>query len=72
MGQKCCTRSSRSAVAIWADTERSRHAGPQPGEESDEIRVDKVLDIRRQLAEGTYSIADRLDVVVERIIEDFR
>jgi anti-sigma28 factor (negative regulator of flagellin synthesis) len=35
-----------------------------------EIRVDKVLEIRRQLGEGTYSIADRLDVVIERIIVD--
>jgi hypothetical protein len=35
-----------------------------------EIRVDKVLGIRRQLGEGTYSIAERLDVVVERIIRD--
>jgi hypothetical protein len=40
------------------------------GDETPEIRVDKVLDIRRQLGEGTYSIADRLDVVVERIIRD--
>ena len=35
-----------------------------------DFRVDKVLEIRRQLGEGTYSIEDRLDVVVERIIED--
>ncbi len=40
------------------------------GDETPEIRVDKVLDIRRQLGEGTYSIAERLDVVVERIIRD--
>ena len=43
---------------------------PQPRES--EIRVEKVLDIRRQLGEGTYSIADRLEVVIERIIEDLR
>lgn len=41
-----------------------------PEDESAEIRVDKILAIRRQLGEGTYSIEDRLDVVVERIIED--
>jgi hypothetical protein len=40
------------------------------GDGTSEIRVDKVLDIRRQLGEGTYSIAERLDVVVERIIRD--
>jgi anti-sigma28 factor (negative regulator of flagellin synthesis) len=39
-------------------------------DESAEIRVDKILEIRRQLGEGTYSIEDRLEVVVERIIED--
>ncbi len=35
-----------------------------------DIRVDKVLGIRRQLGEGTYSIEDRLDVVIDRIIAD--
>ncbi len=40
------------------------------GDETPEIRVDKILEIRRQLGEGTYSIAERLDVVVERIIRD--
>ncbi len=39
-------------------------------DEHPDIRVDKVLEIRRQLGEGTYSIEDRLDVVVERIMED--
>jgi hypothetical protein len=40
--------------------------------DDEQIRVDRVLEIRRQLGEGTYSIADRLDVVVERIMEDLR
>ena len=39
-------------------------------DEPAEIRVDKVLEIRRQLGEGTYSIEDRLDVVIDRIIAD--
>jgi hypothetical protein len=39
-------------------------------DEPAEIRVDKVLEIRRQLMDGTYSIADRLDVVVDRIMAD--
>ena len=39
-------------------------------EEPTDIRVDKVLDIRRQLGEGTYSIEDRLNVVIDRIIAD--
>jgi len=37
-----------------------------------EIRVEKVLDIRRQLGEGRYSIADRLDTVIDRIISDLQ
>jgi hypothetical protein len=37
-----------------------------------EIRVEKVLDIRRQLGEGRYSVADRLDAVVDRIIADLQ
>jgi len=32
-------------------------------------RQDKVLDIRRQLAEGTYEVADRLDRAIERVLE---
>jgi hypothetical protein len=41
-------------------------------DEEPEIRVEKILDIRRQLGEGRYSIADRLDVVVDRMIEILR
>jgi hypothetical protein len=33
------------------------------------IRRHKVLDIRRRIAEGTYSVADRLDGVVERVLK---
>lgn len=39
-------------------------------DEEPEIRVEKVMDIRRQLGEGRYSIMDRLDVVIDRIIRD--
>jgi hypothetical protein len=49
-------------------------AGPETavltGNERPEIRVEKVLAIRRQLGEGRYSIAERLDVVIDRIIKD--
>ena len=37
-----------------------------------EIRIEKVLDIRRQLGEGRYSIDDRIDVVVDKIIKALR
>jgi anti-sigma28 factor (negative regulator of flagellin synthesis) len=32
-------------------------------------RQGKVLDIRRQIADGTYEVADRLDLVIDRILE---
>ena len=67
MSQKCCTMSLRSAGATLADDGQTQRAGSLP---DDEIRIDKILDIRRQLQEGTYSIADRLDVVVERMIDE--
>ena len=69
MDQQCCTRSVRSAGDILADDGQPQRAGSPPG---DEIRIDKILDIRRQLQEGTYSITDRLDVVVERMIDELR
>jgi anti-sigma28 factor (negative regulator of flagellin synthesis) len=34
-----------------------------------DIRRDKVLDIRRQLTEGTYEVADRLDGAIDRVLE---
>jgi len=34
-----------------------------------DIRRGKVLDIRRQLTEGTYEVADRLDRVIDRVLE---
>jgi anti-sigma28 factor (negative regulator of flagellin synthesis) len=34
-----------------------------------DIRRGKVLDIRRQLTEGTYEVADRLGRVIDRVLE---
>jgi len=34
-----------------------------------DIRRGKVLDIRRQLMEGTYELADRLDRAMDRVLE---
>ena len=33
------------------------------------IRQGKVLDIRRQIADGTYEVADRLDKSIDRVLE---
>jgi hypothetical protein len=35
-----------------------------------EIRVDRVLMIRRQLGEGRYCVAEKLNVVMDRLLED--
>ena len=32
-------------------------------------RQGKVLDIRRQIAEGTYEVADRMDRAIDRVLE---
>jgi len=58
MTRSCCTKNAGPDCPILLEDEAA------------DIRVDKVLQIRRQLGEGTYSIEDRLDVVVERIMED--
>jgi hypothetical protein len=34
-----------------------------------DIRRGKVLDIHRQLTEGTYEVADRLDRAIDRVLE---
>ena len=38
-------------------------------DEPEEIRINKVLTIRRQLGEGRYSIADRLDTVIDKLLD---
>ena len=40
-----------------------------PAEFTPEIRIDKVLSVRRQLGEGKYYVAEKLDVVADRILE---
>lgn len=38
-------------------------------EDSPEIRVDKILSVRRELGEGRYSVVEKLDIVVDRLLE---
>lgn len=35
-----------------------------------EVRRIKVLDLRRQLTDGRYSVSERLDVAMDRVLED--
>ena len=35
-----------------------------------EVRREKVLDVRRQLTEGRYNLNERLDIALDRVLED--
>lgn len=35
-----------------------------------EVRKEKVLDLRQQLSKGDYSLNERLDVALDRVLED--
>lgn len=35
-----------------------------------EVRREKVLNVRRQLTEGKYDLNERLDVVLDKVLED--
>ena len=35
-----------------------------------EVRKEKILDVRRKLTEGKYNLNDRLDVVLDKVLED--
>ena len=36
-----------------------------------DVRRQKVLNLRRQLTEGKYNLSDRLDVALDRVLEEF-
>lgn len=35
-----------------------------------EVRQDKVLDVRRKLTEGQYDLNERLDIALEKVLDD--
>ncbi|MEN6578279.1 MAG: flagellar biosynthesis anti-sigma factor FlgM [Phycisphaerales bacterium] len=35
-----------------------------------EVRRQKVLHLRRQITEGKYDLADRLDIALDKVLED--
>ncbi|RKY23083.1 MAG: hypothetical protein DRP62_06590 [Planctomycetota bacterium] len=35
-----------------------------------EVRKEKVLDVRRQLTEGKYELNDRLNIALDKVLED--
>ena len=58
MTQSCDILNARPSAAVLAPDECSG------------FRVERVLEIRRQLGEGTYDIEDLIDALVERILAD--
>ena len=35
-----------------------------------EVRKEKILDVRRQLTEGKYELNDRLNIALDKVLED--
>ncbi len=35
-----------------------------------EVRQEKILDVRRQLTEGRYDLTERLDLAIEKVLEN--
>jgi hypothetical protein len=35
-----------------------------------EVRQEKVLDLRRKITEGRYDVSERLDMALDRVLED--
>jgi len=35
-----------------------------------EVRRDKILDIRRRLTKGQYDLSERLDIALDKVLED--
>jgi hypothetical protein len=65
MSRTCCIRKFLSGRRETQDSPALRD--PEAG-----IRVEKVREVRRQLGEGTYSVTDRMDTVIERIIKTLK
>jgi hypothetical protein len=63
MNQTCCAKKPQDRGRRTEDIAVPRNPGL-------EIRKEKVLKVRQQLGEGRYSVAERLDTVVEKIIKD--
>lgn len=56
-----------NSLACINDCETLKEDGND--ESTPEIRVDKILSVRRQLGEGRYYVIDKLDVVTDRLLE---
>jgi hypothetical protein len=35
-----------------------------------EVRKDKILNVRRQLTDGKYDLSERLDIALDKVLED--
>jgi len=58
--------SSSSSVQA-AGVNRLSHSSPVAG--GGEIRIDKVADLRRQIAEGNYDTPEKMDAALDRLLD---
>jgi len=49
---------------------RKKNHGVAPARDDPEVRVEKVLSVKRQLYEGRYFVAEKLHVALDRILEE--
>lgn len=49
---------------------RKRDHRITPGRHEQEVRVEKVLSVKRQLHEGRFSVAEKLSVALDRMLEE--
>lgn len=49
----------------------SRLDATSAAQPSSEMRIDRVADLRRQIASGNYDTAEKLDVALERMLDRF-
>ncbi len=47
----------------------SRLSGGDPVAGSGEIRVDRVAEVRRQIADGSYETSEKLDAALDRLLD---
>lgn len=49
---------------------RKKSRGVAPARDDPEVSVEKVLSVKRQLYEGRYSVAEKLSVALDRMLEE--
>lgn len=61
--------SSTARTATASPTNRMQESGAIAG--GGEIRVDRVADLRRQIAQGNYDTPEKMDMALDRFLDGF-